>query len=393
MKYFPVAITPRWLAGLALVLILGAFAWYWFAGRAPGDGSAYHTASVESGDLTQTASANGTLNPVTLVNVGTQVSGSVKKLYVDFNDTVKKGQILVELDDSLYQAQLKQSEAAVQSADAALSLAESNARRTEDLLARQYASKQELDQVQQILKSAHAQLALARAQMDKDKTNLAYTVIRSPVSGVVVDRQIDVGQTVAANFQTPTLFKIAQDLQHMQIDSYFSEADIGSIRVGQSLQFTVDAFPGRKFNGTVKQIRLSPTTLQNVVTYDVVVSVPNPELILLPGMTAYVNIVIAEKKNVLMAPNAALRFHPSDVQAASISKKHTKGDRDPSSATIYLLESGAPKPVVVHVGITDNRNTEIISDEIKIGDAIITEDARDSSTTPQGSSTLRMRMF
>jgi len=330
---------------------------------------------------------------VTLVNVGTQVSGSVKKLYVDFNDTVKKGQILVELDDSLYQAQLKQSEAAVQSADAALSLAESNARRTEDLLARQYASKQELDQVQQILKSAHAQLALARAQMDKDKTNLAYTVIRSPVSGVVVDRQIDVGQTVAANFQTPTLFKIAQDLQHMQIDSYFSEADIGSIRVGQSLQFTVDAFPGRKFNGTVKQIRLSPTTLQNVVTYDVVVSVPNPELILLPGMTAYVNIVIAEKKNVLMAPNAALRFHPSDVQAASISKKHTKGDRDPSSATIYLLESGAPKPVVVHVGITDNRNTEIISDEIKIGDAIITEDARDSSTTPQGSSTLRMRMF
>jgi len=382
----------RWIAGFILLVVLVATARYFWGGLGTQNSAGiYRTALVEAGDLSQTASANGTLNPVMLVNVGTQVSGTVEKLHVDFNDTVKKGEVLAELDTSLYEAQLKQSEAGLQSAEAAVSLAESNAKRTEDLLARQYASKQELDQVQQILKSAIAQRAVAQAQLERDKTNLAYTIIRSPVSGVVVDRQIDVGQTVAANFQTPTLFKIAEDLKRMQIDSSFAEADIGSIRVGQSLQFTVDAFPGRKFKGTVKQIRLSPTTLQNVVTYDVVVNVPNPELILLPGMTAYVNIVIAEKKNVLMVPNAALRFHPMDV--VQTSKKHSKADS--SISTLYLLENGVPKPITVHVGITDNRNTEIISDDIKAGDAVIVEDTRDTSTSSgsQGSSTLRMRMF
>jgi len=385
----------RWIAGLSLVVLLMATAWYFLGGSSHGDGGTYRTVAVEAGDLTQTASANGTLNPVMLVNVGAQVSGSVKKLYVDFNDTVKQGEILAELDASLYEAQLKQSEAGVQSAEAALSLAESNAKRTEDLLARQYASKQELDQVQQLLKTAQAQLAVAKAQLEKDKTNLNYTVIRSPVSGVVVDRQVDAGQTVAANFQTPTLFKIAQDLKRMQIDTSFAEADIGSIRVGQDLQFTVDAFAGRKFKGSVKEIRLSPTTLQNVVTYDVVVNVPNPDLILLPGMTAYVNIVIAQRKNVLMVPNAVLRFHPRDVVVPG-SKKPGKGEHDISSATLYVLEKGEMKPVVVQLGVTDSRNTEIISDVLKAGDVVIVEDTRDSSSSApaaQGSSTLRMRMF
>jgi len=382
----------RWIAVITVCLGLALLVWHWLGNSGSGNGNGiYRTATVESGDITQTVSANGTLNPVMLVNVGTQISGTVEKLHVDFNDAVQKGQVLAELDTSLYQAQLKQSEASLQSAEAAVSLAESNAKRTEDLLARQYASKQELDQVQQILKSAIAQRAVAQAQLEKDKTNLDYTIIRSPVSGVVVDRQVDVGQTVAANFQTPTLFKIAQDLKRMQIDSSFAEADIGNIRVGQALQFTVDAFPGRKFKGTVKQIRLNPTTQQNVVTYDVVVNVPNPELILLPGMTAYVNITIAERKNVLMIPNAALRFHPADATVTANKKRA----RDTSSSTIYLLQDGVAKPVTVGLGITDNRNTEIISDSVKAGDMVIVEDARDTGavgTSPAGN-TMRMRMF
>ena len=204
---------------------------------------------MEKGDISQTVSANGTINPVTLVSVGTQVSGTVKKLYVDFNSKVQKGQILLELDDALLAAQLKQSEANVQNAEASLDLATANEKRTRNLFALEYVAQQDLDTAIQAKKSAEAQLLLARAQLEKDRANLAYSVIRSPVSGVVVDREVDVGQTVAASLQTPTLFKIAQDLSKMQIDSNFAEADIGSIRVGQTVRFTVDAFADRRFRG------------------------------------------------------------------------------------------------------------------------------------------------
>lgn len=382
---------------LAVVLaaIGGAGFFLWQQGNQKTSGERYKTQAVESGDITQTVSANGTLNPVVLVSVGTQVSGTVKKLYVDFNDRVTEGQILMELDASLFQAQAKQSEANVHNIQATLDLATANEARSRSLYAEEYISKQELDQSVQALKSARAQRALAQAQFEKDRTNLGYSVIRSPVSGVVVAREVDVGQTVAASFQTPTLFKIAQDLQTMQIDSSFAEADVGNIKEGQAVRFTVDAFPNKSFGGTVKQVRLNPTTQQNVVTYNVVVSVDNPEQILLPGMTAYVNIVVAQRKSVLLVPNAALRFKPQDAAATGEKRKGKDGKREAGTGTVYVLENNQLKPVTLAIGITDNRSTEVLSGALKAGDAVVVEDTQLSGGTNQNQApgTFRMRMF
>src|SRR5262249_23325515 len=257
----PTAKARRWilLVILAVAVVLAVSASLRTA-SSQAAGERYRTEVVAVGDIVQTVSATGTLNPVVLVRVGTQVSGTVSKLHADYNDRVQGGQILVELDDALFRAQVQQSDASVGNAEAALELAAVNERRLRELSRQGVVSKQELDQAVAAAKSTRAQLALAKAQLEKDRTNLGYTVIRSPVSGVVVDRQVDVGQTVAASFQTPTLFLIAQDLARMQIDSSFAEADIGTVRVGQPVSFTVDAFPGRTFPGTVKLIRLNPVT-------------------------------------------------------------------------------------------------------------------------------------
>ncbi|HEU4708238.1 MAG TPA: efflux RND transporter periplasmic adaptor subunit, partial [Methylophilaceae bacterium] len=295
---------------LLVIAVCGAGFYLYKLKTTPKPEELYRFQQITRGDVTQNISANGTLNPVTLVNVGTQVSGRVSKLYVDFNDKVEKGQVLLELDPSLFTAQIAQSEGNVRNAQASVDLAQANEARMHSLFSQEYVSRQELDQAIQALKSAKAQLDTARAQLSRDKTNLSYSIIRSPVSGVVVDRVVDVGQTVAASFQTPTLIKIAQDLTKMQIDSSFAEADIGNIKVGQKAKFSVDAYPNRAFEGVVKQLRLNPTITSNVVTYDVVISVDNPDLILLPGMTAYVTIAVANHEDVLLAPNAALRFKP-----------------------------------------------------------------------------------
>jgi HlyD family secretion protein len=360
----------------------------------------YRLQPVEKGEISQTVSANGTINPVTLVNVGTQVSGTVKKLYVDFNSKVEKGQVLLELDDALLAAQQKQSLANVQSANATLELAAANEARMRSLFAQEYVSRQELDTAVQARKTAEAQLQLTHATVEKDRANLAYSVIRSPVSGVVVDRSVDVGQTVAASLQTPTLFKIAQDLSKMQIDANFAEADIGSIRVGQTARFTVDAFAGRNFQGVVKLVRLNPTTVQNVVTYDVVINVDNPEQILLPGMTAYVSIAVAERKDVLLVPNAALRFKPAN---AVIQKRggHPGGapgggaapKRDVFAGKVYVLEQGELTPLNVSLGITDNRNTEITGGDLKAGDQVIVGEAQAADKSKNSGSRPPMRMF
>ncbi|MDO8207911.1 MAG: efflux RND transporter periplasmic adaptor subunit [Gallionella sp.] len=360
----------------------------------------YRLQAVEKGNISQTVSANGTINPVTLVNVGTQVSGTVKKLYVDFNSAVEKGQVLLELDDALLAAQLKQSLSNVQSANASLDLATANEARTRNLFGQEYASRLELDTAVQARKAAEAQLNLTHATVEKDRANLAYSVIRSPVSGVVVDRSVDVGQTVAASLQTPTLFKIAQDLAKMQIDANFAEADIGSIRVGQAVRFTVDAFPNQNFKGAVRLIRLNPTNQQNVITYDVVINVANPELILMPGMTAYVSIAVAERKETLIVPNAALRFKPANADKTSKPRDNaTSGDpgkpkRDIFSGRVYVLKNGKLVPVNVKLGITDNRNTEIISGELNAGDQLVISDAQAANGTQgSGSQPIRMRMF
>ena len=390
MKLGSLARNKLTISLIALAVIAGGY-FYWQKARRPALDQQYQTQVVERGDLTQSVSANGTLNPVVLVNVGTQVSGTVKKLYVDYNDKVKKGQVLMELDDALFAAQARQSEASVRNAEATLELAVANEKRMRDLLQKEYSSQQELDQAVQTLKVAEAQLALAKAQHQKDLTNLQYTVIRSPVAGVVVSREVDIGQTVAASFQTPTLFKIAQDLREMQINSNFAEADIGSIKVDQLARFTVDAFPNRAFKGRVKQIRLNPTTQQNVVTYNVVVAVENPGEILMPGMTAYVNAVVAERSNVLLVPNAALRYRPPESAGKAEPKRERPKKRD-GAATVYVLDAAGPRPVIIEPGISDNKQSEVLSGELKAGDRVVTGDSR-SAGNDQNRSNFRMRMF
>ena len=400
---------------VAACLVAGAGYYFYQKKAAASPEQRYKTQALAKGDITQTVSANGTLNPVTLVSVGTQVSGTVKKLHVDFNDQVKAGQVLAELDDAIYSAQVRQSDASVASAQASLQLARANEVRMKSLFQQEYVSRQELDQAVQAREAAEAQARLTRAQNDRDRANLGYSVIRSPVSGVVVDRQIDVGQTVAASFQTPTLFKIAQDLTQMQIYTTFAEADIGAIRVDQPVRFNVDAFPNRSFRGKVKQIRLNPTTQQNVVTYNVVVAVENPEQTLLPGMTAYVSIVVAQKKGVLLVPNTALRFKPAEADKADKAAEKTNGEpaksangsrtggqpgaggerrrRDAGSGTVHVLEDGRLKAVKVSTGITDSRFTEVAGGELKEGDKVITGENLPNASPAASSSTFRMRLF
>ncbi|MDD5181259.1 MAG: efflux RND transporter periplasmic adaptor subunit, partial [Gallionellaceae bacterium] len=358
-------IVKRGAPVLLLLGMIGAAVWWLIPQKATPE-SRYAFATLERGSVTQTVSANGTLNPVKLVNVGSQVSGIVNKLHADFNDHVQAGQVLLELDPALNRAQLQQSVANVSNAKASLELALANETRMNTLYAQEYVTRQELDQAIQALKSAQAQLAVAEAQAERDRTNLAYTVIRSPVSGVVVSREVDIGQTVAASFQTPTLFKIAQDLSKMQIDSSYAEADVGSIHVGQPATFRVDAFPDRSFNGVVRQVRLNPTTQQNVVTYDVVVAVDNADQALMPGMTAYVSIIVAQRKEALLVPNAALRFRSGETKPGAGKPRgdnkvqgnskegrgKERGATDPGrTGAVYVLENGQVKPVRIAAGI------------------------------------------
>jgi HlyD family secretion protein len=344
----------------------------------------------------------------------------VKKLYVDFNDRVKAGQPLLELDDALLAATERQSAANVINAQAALELALANETRIAALFKQEYVSRQEYDQARQSLKSAQAQLALAQAQNQRDRVNLGFTTIRSPVDGVVVDRVIDLGQTVAASFQTPVLIKIAQDLSEMRIDTAFAEADIGNIREGQSVRFTVDAFPNRNFTGEVQQIRLNPTNTQNVVTYNVRITVANPDQILLPGMTAYVNIGVQKREGVLLVPNAALRFKPAEPdkkaenapKAASTATAPGPGmgagmdgggprggggqgggkgkKRDGQGGTVYVIADGALKAVPVQIGISDGRVTELLSGELNEGERVVIGENGDAGKKP---SSVGMRMF
>lgn len=412
--------TGKIILGLGLIGALAGGAW-WYSNQqaAQNPEQRYKLATLDKGEVTQTVSANGTLNPVVLVSVGTQVSGTVRKLYVDFNDKVEAGQPLLELDAALLTALVKQSDANVSNASAALELAQANEARMKSLFAQEYVSRQEYETTRQVLKSATAQLALARATQERDRVNLSNTTIRSPVSGVVVDRVVDLGQTVAASFQTPVLIKIAQDLSEMRIDTSFAEADIGNLREGQKARFTVDAFPDRSFSGEVQQIRLNPTNQQNVVTYNVRVSVANKDQALLPGMTAYVSIGVAKRQEVLLLPNAALRFKPADAaekaeksgpkpaSTATVSPGMGAGSdgggmaakpgagkagkkRDGQSGTVYVLAGDEIKAVSVQIGITDNRNTEVLSGDLKAGDRVV---MGENAGPAKKASSVGMRMF
>ena len=389
---------------LILAAAAGGYAWW----RSQSDASPaerWRLEAADKGDVVQVISANGTVNPVTSVSVGTQVSGSIVRLHADFNSEVKEGQLLAELDPALFNAALAQSEANLNSANASLRLAQTKEARTRSLVGKGFISQAELDIAVKELEAAQAQVELVKAQVARDKTNLRYTVIRSPISGVVVARNVELGQTVAASFNTPTLFQIARDLAQMQIDTSIAEADIGGIKEGLQARFRVDAFPGQFFRGVVKQVRLNPTIQSNVVSYTVIVSADNPDGKLKPGMTAFVQITANRREGVLRVPNAALRFRPpaeTGQAAAKSGGAAAKGGsgtgggggggagRRDAGARVYKLVDGKLVAVPVQVGVSDTAWTEITGGDVKEGDKLVTRDLAGQGG-PQ--SQVRLRMF
>ncbi len=371
---------------IIVILIAVTVAYWTSSGKKESKEGQYRTRNVELGNIIQTISANGTLTPVVLVNVGTQVSGTVAKLHADYNDQVKIGQVLAELDPALLRAQLQQSKANLLSAQTAFRIADSKLKRQRMLKEKNFVSLEALQIVEQEVESARAQLAVSKAQVERDQTNLNYSVIRSPISGVVIARDVDIGQTVAANFQTPILFQIAQDLRQMQVNISVAEADIGQLHIGQSINFTVDAFQQRKFTGTVKQVRLNPTIQENVVTYNVVAMVDNDDGALLPGMTANINFVVLQKNDVLRVPNAALRYQPKDNELNE-SSKTTKPSNQP---TLYQLSEGKPTPISITTGISDGNFTEIVQGSIQAGDKVIISEIIDKK---ESESKFKLRVF
>jgi HlyD family secretion protein len=355
----------------------------------------YRTAEVDRGPLQQRITANGTLNPVTVVNVGTQVSGTVTRLYTDFNQPVTAGQILAELDQALIRASIGQIEANLKSAEATQRLADSALKRNRELVGKGFISPATLEQNQKELEVASAQVAQVAAQLQRERTNLAYTVIRSPINGTVVDRKVDVGQTVAASFNTPTLFQIAKDLEKMQIDTSVAEADVGRLRDGMPVRFTVDAFPDRDFEGRIRMVRLNPTIQQNVVTYNVIVDVDNSEKILKPGMTAQVSMVVATRTDAVRIPNAALRFRPSRDDKEKDRRTSSKEDAQTSArpvsaqgsevrrkppARVYKVDAhGELQAVEVQTGVASNQFTELVSGALSVGDKLVVRDTLDKN--------------
>ena len=365
------------IGGLIIILV-ATTAWYLI--KKENGTPQYKTATVQRGDLDAKVTATGTVNAVTTVLVGTQVSGTINALYVDYNSPVKKGQLLAQIDPATIQAQVDQAVASLLSSEANLKKAQASlldARRTyernKQLMAKNFIARSDLDTSETNSQAADAQVDAAKAQilqgraaLSQAQTNLRYTRIVSPVNGTVISRSIDVGQTVAASFQTPTLFTIAEDLTKMQIDTSVDEADIGKVKVNQDVRFTVDAYPDMNFTGKVSEIRNAPTTVQNVVTYDVIVQVNNAELKLKPGMTANVSIITDSRKGVLLVPNSALRFRPQAVGDGSTNalKKRATGNKGPA---IWILENNKPKQKKITTGISDGSFTEVVSGELKEG--------------------------
>ena len=389
------------------VLIAGAGIFY-YKSRKPE--ISYKTAKIERGTIVSTVAATGNLSAVTTIQVGTQVSGTIQKLYVDYNSRVKKGQPIAEIDPSLFNASVEQSQGNFLSADAnlqkakvTLADADRTYQRNKKLLADGIISQGDFDVSETALQSAKASLKAAegnlaqtRGALMQSKTNLRYSIIRSPVDGIVISRAIDVGQTVAASFQTPTLFTIAQDLTKMQIEVSVDEADISRVRLGQKAGFNVDAYPEQTFAGKVVQVRSAPIITQNVVTYVVVVNVDNAELKLKPGMTANVNIEVARKDDVLKLPPAALRFKPKlkegetkEPRQGGAGNEKTQGAGQQGTAAkavapgkpgrrdkgqqVYVLKEGKPVAVPVKTGIGNNSGIELVEGPLKEGDEVIIE--------------------
>ena len=335
----------------------------------------YLTSPVEKHTITQVVEASGTVQPVQSVSIGSQVSGMIKEIYVDYNSKVKKGQLLAQIDTSLFTAQVEQSQANIANARANLAkiqaVAENDKKtlnRYRNLYKRNFIAKSELDLAESTYKSDLAQISAARAQISQASAayntaaaNLRYTRIVSPVDGVVVSRGVDVGQTVAASFQTPELFSVAQDLTQMQIEANVSEADIGKVKEGQEVTYTLDGYQDSVFEGKVLQVRISPTTVQNVVTYTVIIQVNNEDMKLIPGMTANVSIITSKKADVLSVPNAALKFTPNTDGSGPKYKEQG----------VWVMKDKKPQRISIKAGAADDTHTEIISDKIHENDAVI----------------------
>lgn len=369
------------------------------------------TAKVDVGDIEVYVTTTGTLNPVTLVQVGTQVTGTIAKIYVDFNDVVKKGQILAQIDSTFLSAQVRDAEAQVERAKAQVNQTKRDLDRIKELYAKNLVSQADYDQALTNYEVALAQLKSAEAQLERARVNLKYSTIYSPIDGIVISRNVDVGQTVAASLQAPTLFTIANDLRKMRVEANVDESDIGKVKPGQTVFFTVDAYPDETFIGTVSQVRLQPINVQNVINYTVIIDVENKDLKLRPGMTANVRILIDKRENVLRIPNQAVRFKPDpeDKRFAKAMQEMQKrreefakrrgqeggGNREGgfgffqgpggggrpgggfgpggNRAIVWVLdENKNPKPVFVRLGITDGNYTEVVGGNLKEGDEIIT---------------------
>jgi HlyD family secretion protein len=399
----------RWVKWLLILIIvggvIGAVVWH-FVGK--GDsGPQYQTAEVTRGDIIQAVTATGTLNPVTNVTVGSQISGNIQKLYADWNSKVKANQIVAQLDPSTYKAQVAQAEGDLASATATMELNQIEAKRADELFKNKLISDSDHDTAIANLHQAQATVKIKQAALDTAKVNLERCTIYSPVDGIVISRNVDVGQTVAASLSAPTLFVIANDLTKMVIDANIAEADVGGVEDNQDVTFTVDAFPTRTFTGKVVQVRNAPTNYQNVVTYDAVISVENPDMKLKPGMTANVSVVVAERKDTLRVSNAALRFHPPEVMSKDVKTNgatkmegptngaggqggnrgeghghdhgggpggHAHAEHQPVRTVYVQTDPADPTkltPVQVKVGISDGVYTEVI-EGLKEGDQVVT---------------------
>ncbi len=418
----------KWIWILALLVVVGAWAAFRLTRKVDAE---YFTAKVEKGDIRQVIEATGTINPVTSVQVGSQVSGMISKLYVDFNSRVTKGEVIAEIDPKLFQGAVLQAQADLQNAQALLAAAKANLAKDQATfqqnkldydravgLQRQGVnSQQQLDQAKATydaitaqvgsdraaIQQAEAQVAQKAATLKVAQTNLDYTIIRAPINGTVVNRNIDIGQTVAASLQAPTLFTIALDLTKMQVYAKTDEGDVGQIRPGQKADFQVDAFPKEVFHGIVYQVRMNATSIQNVVTYDTIVNFDNPELKLFPGMTAYVSIPVASVTDAIKIPNAALRYKP-DLPAEKVQELYNKygvalnqpapvptAAKPPGTAgrerpvpkansvngsdiavVWKLLPDKSLRPVQVHIGLTDHTYTALTAGDLRPGDELVT---------------------
>jgi HlyD family secretion protein len=376
-------------AAVAAVAAIAVLGWYWFVSN--GEPVRYTSVSVARGDITKTVTATGTVNPVLTIIVGTYVSGVIQDLHCDYNTEVKEGQVCAKIDPRPYQsiveqnrANLAQAKAQLEKDKATLAYAKLLYERNDTLAKNNAVSKDALDASHAAYDAARAQIGVdeatiqqRQAQLDAAEINLGYTDIVSPVNGTVVSRNVTRGQTVAASFQTPTLFLIATDLTQMQVDTNVSESDIGGIRDGNRSTFTVDAFPRRIFRGAVAQVRQSPQTVQNVVTYDVVVSVDNKDLTLKPGMTAATRIVVDQRRDVLRVPSQALRYAPPGRGPAGGARRTRNAD---AQGRVFVLRDGEPVAVSVTTGLDDDSFTEIVAGDLKAGDLVITAEQRATKT-------------